>query len=127
MVTATSSNERMAAMGIHIGVIALAVMTSWAAGIAGVVAAGIIMLIKPLNSEFVQLHAKEAFNFNLTMFILAMIAVGLFLFTLGIGIIIILPLALLIGAAWIICSGMAAIAGYEGREYRYPLSIRFVR
>src|SRR5690606_34061270 len=124
-VVTVSSSERMVGAATHAGVLLLAMLTSWAAGLAGVLGAGAVLFFRPLNSDFVAHHAREALNFNLTMFILAVIAVGLLLFTLGIAIIIVLPIGLIIGAVWIVCSILAAMAAYDGKLYRYPFSFRF--
>jgi uncharacterized Tic20 family protein len=78
----------------------------------------IIYLIKKDESEFIREHAKESLNFQITVFIIVIIciisligllllwAVGLFTFILVI---------------------VATIRASEGKLYRYPFSIRFIK
>ena len=47
--------------------------------------------------------------------------------TLGLGLIIVIPLAFVFALIWLIFSIMGAVAGFKGRDFRYPLSIRFIR
>lgn len=128
-----SDNERRWAAGTHIGVMILAFLTSWFAGLAGVAGAAGVAVVKPLNSEFVAQHAKEAFNFNLSIAIYAvagfLIGTLFSLLTLGLGVILVVPLAaaliLTMAIVWLVCSIKAAMVAMEGQVYRYPLTIRF--
>ena len=138
---ATPDSERHWAASAHLAALLLALMTSWMAGIAGVVGAGIVYLIKRDDSEFIAEHAREAVNFNLSMFIYACLAVataialvGVTVLTLGIGLIVTLPAGLLLVAAcagiavlWLVCSVIAAVKAWNGERYRYPFSIRLLR
>ncbi|QCO67449.1 DUF4870 domain-containing protein [Luteimonas yindakuii] len=136
----TTSSERGWAMAAHVTALALALMTSWLVGVAGVVGAGAIWLLKRDDSPFIARHAREAVNFNLSMLIYAAVAcgiaaalVGLTVLTLGLGVILTLPagLALLmviaaIALMWLVCSIIAAVRAWNGEEYRYPLTIRLL-
>ena len=65
-----TTEERRWAAGTHVASLLLAFLTSWAAGLAGMLGAAAVLLLKPANgSAFVEQHAKEAFNFNLSMFV----------------------------------------------------------
>ena len=89
---------------------------------------------------FVAAHAREAFNFNFSMFLYAcavcaigMLLLGATVLTLGIGLIVTLPagLALLVAIAgiavmWLVCSIVATIKAWNGEDYRYPLTIRLL-
>lgn len=117
--------ERRWAAGVHVAALLLAFLTSWAAGIAGMVAAAVVILLKPANgSAFVELHAKEAFNFNLSMFLYMLIAYVLAFVTLGIGLLVILPVGLVFVVVWLVCSIKAAMRANDGLTYRYPLTFR---
>ena len=117
--------ERRWAAGVHVAALILAFLTSWAAGIAGMVAAAVVILLKPANgSAFVELHAKEAFNFNLSMFLYMLIAYVLAFVTLGIGLLVILPVGLVFVVVWLVCSIKAAMRANDGLTYRYPLTFR---
>jgi uncharacterized Tic20 family protein len=135
-----TENERQWAMLAHVAALVLALCTSWIAGVAGMLGAGIVYLLKRDESPFVAAHAREAFNFNLSMFIYAAIAavigfvlVGATLVTLGLGAILTVPAALVlalvilaISLMWLVCSIVAALKAWSGESYRYPLTIRLL-
>jgi uncharacterized Tic20 family protein len=139
-VASPTGSERQWAAGAHLAALVLAVLTSWIAGAAGVVGAGIVYLLKRDSSAFVAEHAREAINFNLSMFIYACIAVaaaialvGATVLTLGIGLILTLPAGVLlvvacvgIAALWLVCSVIATVKAWNGETYRYPLTIRLL-
>ncbi|TWI10602.1 DUF4870 domain-containing protein [Aerolutibacter ruishenii] len=136
-----TENERLWAAGAHLAALALALLTSWMAGIAGGLGALGIWILKRDESAFVAEHAKEAVNFNLSMFIYACAAgligfllVGATILTLGVGIILTAPagivLLLAMGAIavmWLVCSVIATFKAYNGESYRYPLTIRLLK
>src|SRR5688500_17008635 len=120
-------NERQWAAGAHLATLILALVTSWAAGIAGIVGALAVWMIKRDDSPFAAGHAKEALNFNLSMFIYAVVLVVLSVVTLGLGLVFTVPLGLAIAVTWFVCTLVAAFRAYDGQPYRYPLSIRLFR
>lgn len=136
-----SENERQWAAGAHVLALVLALMTSWAVGVAGVLGALIVYLVKRDDSPFATEHAREAINFNLSMFLYSIGAIviggmliGATVLTLGLGIILTLPAGLMllaaivaIGALWLVCSVVATVKAYNGETYRYPLTIRLLR
>ena len=119
---------------------ALALLTSWTAGFAGMLAAGVVYLLKRNDSPFAAEHAREAFNFNLSMFlyacalcVVAILLLGATVFTLGIGLVLTLPAGLLLGAAavaiavaWLVCSIVATVRALDGEPYRYPMTLRLL-
>lgn len=119
--------ERQWAAGAHLAALTLALITSWAAGIAGAVGALAVWMIKRDDSAFAAEHAKEALNFNLSMFIYAVVLVVASVITLGLGLIVTVPLGLAIAVTWLVCTLVAAFRAYDGQPYRYPLSIRLFR
>lgn len=134
-----SSSQRQWAGWVHIAAVVVALFTSWAVGLGGMCAAIIFWLIvRNNNQSFATLHAAEAFNFNFSMFIYtivgavvgAILGVIVALLTIGIGLIVILPaMAIVVGLVmitWIVCSIMAAMAGFKGDVYRYPFTIRIL-
>lgn len=132
--------ERQWAMLAHVSALVLALCTSWIAGVAGMLGAGAVYLLKRDASPFVAAHAREAFNFNLSMFLYAAIAavigvvlVGATVLTLGLGIILTAPAGIvlvvviaLISLMWLVCSIVAAMKAWSGEPYRYPLTIRLL-
>ena len=122
-----SLSDRQWAVGAHVAALLAALLTSWVAGVAGAIAALAVWMLVRDKSAFATEHAKEAVNFNLSMFIYAAIAVLLVIFTLGIGLIVALPMWLVLALAWIVCTLLAAFKAYDGQVYRYPLTIRLFK
>ena len=122
-----SLSDRQWAAGVHVAALLAAMMTSLWAGVAGAIAALIVWMLVRDKSAFATEHAKEAVNFNLSMFIYAAIAVLLVVFTLGIGLIVALPMWLVLALAWIVCTLLAAFKAYDGQPYRYPITIRLFK
>lgn len=133
----TSSERQWAALA-HLSALVLALLTSWFAGVAGVLAAAVVYFIKRDDSAFVREHAREALNFNLSMFIYACVAaaigivlVGATVLTLGIGLLVTIPAGLVlvlaiaaIAVTWLVCSVVATVKAWNGEAYRYPLTLR---
>ncbi len=91
----------------------------------------VIMLTKGNRSPFVRRHSTESLNFNLTVLLVAIVG-GLALVisviaTLGIGAIVAIPLALAYGLFVVVVGVIASVRANNGEDYRYPLTIRFVR
>lgn len=78
----------------------------------------IIYFLKKDESEFVTQHAKESLNFQITMFLLCVV--------LGITIIGI-PLIWVVGIFVLVLVIIATIKASEGKLYRYPFTIRFIK
>ncbi|MEO5629742.1 MAG: DUF4870 domain-containing protein [Thermomonas sp.] len=135
-----SVGERQWAASAHFLALLLALMTAWMAGVAGIVGAGIVYLLKRDDSPFIAEHAREAINFNLSMLLysaaavmMAVVLVGATVLTLGIGIIVTAPAGLLlvlvaaaIAVMWLVCSLVAGFKAWNGEHYRYPLTLRLI-
>jgi hypothetical protein len=88
---------------------------------------GLLVRNSSTATEFEKRHATESMNFQLTMLIFTVAGfVGTFI-TLGLGLLIILPAAIALAIAALVFMILGTIAANDGREYRYPLSIRFVK
>jgi uncharacterized Tic20 family protein len=87
----------------------------------------VVWLVKREEDPFLDDHAREALNFNLTMFVLLLLAFLAVIGTLGIGLIVVIPLASLIWLFWLVATIVGAVRAANGETYRYPLSIRFIR
>ena len=122
-----SLSDRQWAAGAHLAALLAAMLTSLWAGVAGAIAALVVWMLVRDKSAFATEHAKEALNFNLSMFIYAAIAVVLVVFTLGIGLIVALPMWVVLALAWIVCTLLAAFKAYDGQPYRYPITIRLFK
>jgi uncharacterized Tic20 family protein len=73
------------------------------------------------QSSFVEGQAKEALNFNISVFLALIVCSLLMLVFIGF----ILGAALFI--AWLVMTLIAAIKASEGIPYRYPFSLRLVK
>ena len=90
-------------------------------GIGFVLGPLIVWLLKKEEHPFIDDQGKEAVNFQITMLIaacicgiLSLVVIGIFLVAVVALIMIILPI-------------IAAIKANDGVEYRYPISIRFIK
>jgi uncharacterized Tic20 family protein len=87
----------------------------------------VVYLVKK-DDPFVRRHAAEALNFNLSFMlygvVLGFVTLILLLIVIGVALI---PLFLVLAVVWIVCICLAATKAGQGDEYRYPLTIRFVR
>lgn len=119
-----SLTDRQWAAAAHAAALLAAFLTSWIAGVAGAVAALAIWMLVRDKSAFAAEHAREAVNFNLSMFIYAALLTLLVIFTLGIGIIVALPMWGILALVWIACTLIAAFKAYDGQTYRYPVTMR---
>lgn len=135
-----SESERLWAGAAHLLALVLALLTSWVVGVAGVVGALVVYLLKRDDSPFAAGHAREAINFNLSMLFYACGAmliggalIGVTVLTLGLGLILTAPAGVVlllaiaaIAVLWLVCSVVAAIKAINGETYRYPLTIRLL-
>ena len=119
-----SLSDRQWAAGAHAAALLAALLTSWVAGVAGAIAALAVWMLVRDKSAFAAAHAREAVNFNLSMFIYAALSVLLVVFTLGIGLLVAVPMWIVLALVWIVCTLVAAFKAYDGQSYRYPLTIR---
>ena len=85
-------SDRQWAVAAPLAALAAAALTHWFAGVAGTVAAFVVWMLVRDRSAFASEHAKEAANFNLSMFLYAcaagvigIVLVGATVLTLGIG------------------------------------------
>ena len=88
-------------------------------GIPPVVGPLVVWLLKK-DDPWVEYHAKEALNFNISIMIYGLLA--------GISILLLVGLILLplVAIGWFVLTIRAAIATSNGDYYRYPMTMRFV-
>jgi uncharacterized Tic20 family protein len=87
----------------------------------------VVYLVKK-DDPFVRRHAAEALNFQLSFLIYAIVlgvvtVVGL-IFVVGI---LLIPLLIALCVLWLVFICVAAVKAGNGEDYRYPLTIPFVR
>ena len=78
----------------------------------------VIYMVKKDESKFVAEHAKESINFQITM---AIIVFVLIITIIG------LLFAWIVGIAATILMIVATIKASDGKLYRYPFTIRFIK
>ncbi len=88
---------------------------------------GLLVRNSATATDFDKRHATESMNFQLTMLVFSIAATIFSIVTLGIGLLIVVPAGIALGIAALIFMIMGAVAAGDGREYRYPLTIRFVK
>ena len=105
-------------------------MAHLSALIAIALSAGTVSFVGPLiiyiamkdNHPFIEDQAKEALNFQLTMFIAVVIAWGITGFTCGMG----APLLAIPIILQIVFGIIAMVKANSGEYYRYPMCIRMI-
>lgn len=78
----------------------------------------VVYLLKKDESSFVAAHAKESLNFQITVLIAIMV---LFITVIGI------LLIWIVGIAAVVLVIVATIKASEGKLYKYPATIRFIK
>jgi uncharacterized protein len=81
----------------------------------------VCMLVIGDRSPFARRHAVEALNFNLSWLIYCLVSGVLTLVLVG------WVLLAALGIAYVVLVILGAMAASRGEEYRYPLTIRFVK
>ena len=80
-----------------------------------------VWLLKRHESPEIDAHGKESLNFQLSMLIYNVIAAILILVLIGI------PLLILLYVLNIVFVIVASIQAGDGKLYRYPMTIRFIK
>ena len=117
----SGSEERTWAMVAHIGVL----IAAWLA--MGFLCPLIIWLVFRERSEFVRRHAVESLNFQISLLIYSALSAVLIFITFGLGVLIVVPLVVIGAIAALVVIILATVAASGGSDYRYPLTIRFIR
>jgi len=81
----------------------------------------IIWLIKRDEDAFVEEHGREALNFQISIIIYAIVSAILIIVLIGIVLLIVLGIFVLVFQI------VAGVKAATGQQYRYPLTIRFVK
>ena len=88
-------------------------------GIPSLVGPLVIWLLKR-DDPYVDYHAKEALNFNISFLIYGIVASFLIIFLVGL---LLLPVVLI---SWFVLVIVAAVKASAGEYYRYPMTLRFI-
>jgi uncharacterized protein len=117
----SASEERTWAMVAHVGVF----VAAWFA--MGFLCPLAVWLVFRNRSEYVRRQAVESLNFQISLLIYSAVATVLIFVTFGLGVLIVVPLLVIGAVAAVVVIILATVAASGGKEYSYPLTIRFVR
>ncbi|MGM8366013.1 DUF4870 domain-containing protein [Virgibacillus sp. W0181] len=81
----------------------------------------VIWLVKREDSEFIDYHGKEYFNFFISFTIYSIISTILILVLVGI------LLLIIVGILLFIFTIIALVKAYNGERYRIPLTFRIIK
>lgn len=100
-------------------------------GIPSLVGPLVVWLAKKDNDAYVAAHSVHALNFNISVLIYTIvgsIALGLFgLVTLGIGLLLAIPVVIIALVVWVVLVIQGGLAASRGEQFRYPMTIDFVK
>ena len=81
----------------------------------------LIWQLKKNQYPVIETQAKEALNFQFTVYLYLIVACVLILAVIGV------PLLMAIGVFNLVCIILAAVKANNGEAWRYPLCIRFLK
>ncbi len=87
----------------------------------------VVWLIMRSDHRFIDEAGKEAVNFQLSMLLITIALAVLAFLTCGLGLLVTVPLGLVMLGLHIVLPILAAVRASDGRHYRYPLTLRFLR
>jgi len=112
-----SREEQNWAMGCHLAALAGLVLP-----FGSLLGPLVVWLLKRADMPMVDRHGKEALNFQITVLIAAIVSAILCFILIG------FVLLAILGVAWLVLSIVAAVKVSNGDyEYRYPLTLRFLK
>ena len=125
------SEVRSWGIGAHLAGLGAALFS---AAIFGFVGPLFVWLLKRDEDPFIDHHAKEALNFQLTVLVAIMVgalmlipAVIVGVLTLGVGLVLLAGVVMAAIVGWFVLPIIGAVRAADGKGYRYPLTIRFLR
>ncbi|WP_306643828.1 DUF4870 domain-containing protein [Sanyastnella coralliicola] len=104
-----SQDEKTVALLAHIGTL----IGAWIVPL-------VIWLVKKDESDFIARHAKESLNFQISVMIYMVVCIILAVIVIGVF------LAIALGIAAFVFVILATIAASGGKDYKYPMTIRFI-
>ena len=108
------SEDRNWALASHIGGILAAYVAL------GFIAPLIVLLVRGNRSPFVRRHAVESLNFHIFVAVLSVVSAVLVI--VGIGLIMLIVL----GLYYLVAVVLGTVAASQGREFRYPVTVRLI-
>ena len=120
----TSADDRNLALGTHLGTLAA---TLFSGGLLDIIVPVVAYVTLKDRSAFLKEHIRQQLNFQLTMFAATVVAVVGTIVTVGLGAFVAVPALLVMLLVDIVASIKGAVAASRGEEYRFPLTIDFVK
>jgi len=111
-----SKDEKMWAMLAHISAVAGFVFP-----FGNIIGPLLIWMLKKEEFPFVDDQGKESINFQISISIYVLVSLVLVFILIGI------PILIIIGIFALVMTIIAAISAYDGKAYRYPLTIRLIK
>ncbi|AFZ65872.1 DUF4870 domain-containing protein [Deinococcus peraridilitoris] len=99
----------------------------WLPVLGNVIGALVAWLLTRDRHPVLDDQGREVVNFQISISLYFLAVTALVVLTLGIGILLLWPLVLALYALQFITMILAVVATIDGRPYRYPFSIRFLR
>jgi hypothetical protein len=100
-------------------------------GVPSLVGPLVVWLLKRDTDSYIAAHSVHALNFNISVAIYTIvgtIAVGIIgVLTLGIGFFLAIPVVIVAFIVWLVLVIQGGIAASRGEQFRYPLTIDFVK
>ncbi len=121
----TTSGSTVTALWAHLAPLLGAVAGLFTGGLALLLLwlPGLLIRNSLKSTAFDKRHATESMNFQLSLLLYVIILLPVALLTLGLGAFLYIPL----GITALVFNIQAIVNANHGREYRYPLTIRFVK
>lgn len=100
-------------------------------GVPSVIGPLVVWLAKKDSDAYIAAHSVHALNFNISVLIytivgsVAMFIIGLV--TLGIGFLLAIPAVIVAFVVWLVLVIQGGLAASRGEQFRYPLTIDFVK
>jgi len=123
--TTSNISYKQFAMWSHLAALLASVASLITQGVTGLVAwlPGLLIRNSANATAFDKRHATESLNFQLSLLVYVAVVTVVGFLTLFVGFVLLLPL----GITALVFNITAITAANAGREYRYPLTIRFVK
>jgi len=100
-------------------------------GVPSLVGPLVVWLLKRDTDPYIAAHSVHALNFNISVLIYTIVgslALGIFgLITLGIGFLLAIPVVIVAFIVWLVLVIQGGIAASSGQQFRYPITIDFVK
>lgn len=100
-------------------------------GIPSLVGPLVVWLAKKDTDAYIAAHSVHALNFNISVLIytivgtIAVVIIGIV--TLGIGLLLAIPVVVVALIVWVVLVIQGGLAASRGEQFRYPMTIDFVK